>query len=403
MSAAASPALLDLAAAVGTVVREDSLVLDAHRQVADLDVLVQARIGIDYSLIRRLRTAWRSDALASVEGRSVKSWLHETCRMSNAQAGRYVFLLRFVDEFPRTEAAFAEGRITMEHAETVLHALLSLPAELRDVIEPLLLEACEDEPPAAVAKFVDELLEGLGYDKESDERRERRYAQRGVDFQPVAHRTYAMTGTLMPEIAEVLRLALNAADDGGGEEDKRTPRQRMHDALGVISRFFLAHADLPPVNGERPRLVVTIRREDLDAASGVAAMASMGSGTKIPVETARRLCCDAGILPVVLGGKGEVLDIGRASRDFSQAMRRGAWIQQGGRCAFPKCRRRCVELHHVVWWSRGGTTSLDNAAWLCAFHHWLVHEGKWEMRRDEASFTFTNPYGDTRLRCLLAA
>ena len=383
---------------------DDGLVLDTRRQVADLDVLARAQIGLDYATVQALRAARDSDALAKHEGTTVMSWLHETCRLPKAQAARFSFLVQLLDQYPRTEEAFAAGRITMDHADTVIHALLTLPQALRDTVEPYLLKQCEEDAPKAVADFVDQLLEALGFDKESDARRERRYAQRGVDFQSVAHRTHAMTGTLMPEVAEVVKLALQAADDPEGSEDQRTPRQRMHDALGVIARFFLEHADhVSPVNGERPRLVITIRREDLEAAPGVAAMATLGSGAKVPMDTARRLACDAGVIPVVLGGKGEVLDLGRASRDFSQAIRRGAFIQQGGTCAFPKCRRRCVELHHIVWWSKGGKTSIDNAAWLCAFHHWLVHEGKWEMRRDEAGFLFTSPYGDTRHRSLGAA
>lgn len=385
------------------VTSDEGLVLDTRRQVADLYVLNRARIGIDYATIKALRAARDSDALVKHEGRPFKSWLHEVCRMPKAQAGRFAFLVRFLDDFPLTDAAFAEGRITMDHADTVLHALLTLPEELREIVEAFLVEASEEQTPKQVAELVDELLEGLGYDKESDTRRERRYAQRGVDFQPVAHRTYAMSGTLMPEVAEVLKLALAAADDAGGSEDQRTPRQRMHDALAVVARFFLEHADISPVNGERPRIIITIRREDLDAAPGVAAMASLGSGAKIPLETARRLACDAGVLPVVLGGNGEVLDVGRASRDFSLAIRRGAYVQQGGTCAFPKCRRKCVELHHIIWWSKGGKTSIDNAAWLCAFHHWLVHEGKWDLRRDDDGFTFTSPYGDIRHRSLGAA
>ena len=382
------------------VTAEDPLVLDTRRQVADLYVLQRAQIGIDYAMIKALRAARDSDALSKHEGTTVRSWLHEVCRLQKAQAARFCFLVQFLDDFPLTDEAFAAGRITMDHADTVIHALLTLPEQLRGTVEPFLVEASQEQTPKEVANWVDELLEGLGYDKESDTRRERRYAQRGVDFQPVAHRTYAMSGTLLPEVAEVLKLALSAADDAGGSEDLRTPRQRMHDALGVVARFFLDHADISPVNGERPRIIVTIRREDLDAAPGVAAMATLGSGTKVPVETARRLACDAGVLPVVLGGKGEVLDIGRAGRDFSQAIRRAAYVQQGGRCAFPKCRRTCAELHHIVWWSKGGKTSIDNAAWLCAFHHWLVHEGKWDLRRDDDGFTFTSPYGDVRHRSL---
>jgi len=123
----------------------------------------------------------------------------------------------------------------------------------------------------------------------------------------------------------------------------------------------------------------------------------------LPIS-ARRLACDAQVIPVVLGGRGEVLDIGRASREFNEAIRRAAFIEQDGTCAFRGCHRRCMELHHIVWWTHGGHTSLDNAAWLCAYHHWLVHEGGWTLSRaPDRSFVWTSPTGEVRRRCLQAA
>ena len=78
---------------------------------------------------------------------------------------------------------------------------------------------------------------------------------------------------------------------------------------------------------------------------------------------------------------------------FSTAIRRAALIRDDHSCAFGGCRRPVRELHHVQWWSRGGATSLDNAAWLCAFHHWLVHEGGWSMAAMCNGWIFTDPGG----------
>ena len=73
---------------------------------------------------------------------------------------------------------------------------------------------------------------------------------------------------------------------------------------------------------------------------------------------------------------------------------RAAWTRDQGRCVFPKCRRPPADLHHLTWWSHGGHTDLDNAAWLCAFHHWLVHEANWTLRRDKRHrYVFTAPDG----------
>jgi uncharacterized membrane protein len=403
VSAEASPALLDLQAAVDAVVRDDGLVLSPKRLVSDAEILVTSTVRLQAKLVHTLRAAWASDAIGKIDGKPAKSWLTEDLRMSPKQAGRLVYLSMRLDSFPRTEAAFDAGDITVEHASLIVRTLLTLPPELRDILEETLLKASGEAPAPQVAKMVDELLEAMGYDKESDARRERRHADRGFDLHASAFRVYAARGNLTPEVAELLRLALDVAGAKAGDDDDRSPRQRRHDALGLLAEHFLAHADLPALNGERPRVVVTIRWEDLMAADGVRAFATMGADVKISVEAARRLCCDAGVLPVVLGGKGEVLDVGRASRTFTMATKRAAWFQQGGKCAFPRCSRPIIECHHIVHWSAGGHSSLDNAAWLCAYHHWLVHEGKWTMRKDDRGYTFTNPYGAERHRCPEAA
>jgi hypothetical protein len=403
VSVEASPALLDLAAAVDAAAQDDGLVLSLDRMVNDAEILVTATVRLQAKLVRALRTARANEATSRIYGRPVKSWLVEDLRMSPTQAGRLTYLAYRLDDFPLTEAAFDAGEITAEHAEVIVRALLTLPGELRDTVEEALLKACREATAPVVARMVDDLLQAMGYDKESDERRERRHAERGFELHASAHRTYVPTGSFNAEVAETVLLALDVAGMKAGDEDDRSPRQRRHDALGKIAAFFLAHADVPTIHGEQPRLVVTIRWEDLQAAEGVRALATLASGVKISVEAARRLCCDAGVLPVVLGGKSEVLDVGRASRTFTQATKRAAWLQQGGQCAFPGCRHHIVEAHHVIHWARGGHSSLDNCAWLCAYHHWLVHEGKWTMRKDELGFTFTNPYGAERHRCLQAA
>jgi hypothetical protein len=54
-------------------------------------------------------------------------------------------------------------------------------------------------------------------------------------------------------------------------------------------------------------------------------------------------------------------------------------------CRFPGCgSRRFTEAHHIVWWRNGGRTDLDNLLLICSFHHRLVHEYGWRVRRDLA-------------------
>ena len=107
-------------------------------------------------------------------------------------------------------------------------------------------------------------------------------------------------------------------------------------------------------------------------------------------------------MPAVLGGKSELLDIGQAGHEFTVAQRRAAWIRDEGRCAFPGCCNPPTQLHHIIWRSRQGPTSLDNAAWLCSYHHRLVHEDGWTLERDpvDNSYLWTGPHGQQRIRKL---
>jgi hypothetical protein len=104
----------------------------------------------------------------------------------------------------------------------------------------------------------------------------------------------------------------------------------------------------------------------------------------------------------VLGSRSEILDIGQANREFTVAQRRAAYLRDNGKCAFPDCRGKVAELHHIWFRRRGGPGTLDNAAWVCRFHHWLVHEGSWTLRRDPAdkSYLWTGPHGQQRIRHL---
>lgn len=96
-------------------------------------------------------------------------------------------------------------------------------------------------------------------------------------------------------------------------------------------------------------------------------------GQAITAGDLRRLCCDADVVPAVLGGASEVLDVGRAHRLVPPGLRRALGLRDRG-CAFPTCHApdpRC-EAHHIVPWWAGGATSLTNLVLLCPHHHGVV-------------------------------
>ena len=114
---------------------------------------------------------------------------------------------------------------------------------------------------------------------------------------------------------------------------------------------------LPHSGGLSATVVVTIPLETLQGGLGAA---TMDTGTRLSPGEARRMACDAGLIPVVLGGKSEVLDYGRMRRLFSKPQRVAMAIRQSFRCAAEGCDRPTAmcDAHHLQPWSRDGKTNL---------------------------------------------
>ena len=159
--------------------------------------------------------------------------------------------------------------------------------------------------------------------------------------------------------------------------DPRTPRQRRADALVELARLALAGDDLPDTGGHRPQVVVTVDLERLQRRVGAATTVD---GAALSPATVRRLACDAGLLPAVLGSAGQPLDIGRDTRVVPAGIRRALVLRDGG-CAFPGCERPpgWCDAHHVQHWADGGSTALDNLVLVCGHHHGTVHTTHWSV------------------------
>ena len=106
----------------------------------------------------------------------------------------------------------------------------------------------------------------------------------------------------------------------------------------------------------------------------------------VTASTVRKIACDADIIPVLLGGEGRILDIGRASRIFPPHLRKALIARDRG-CAFPGCTIPApwCEAHHITYWSRGGTTGTENGTLLCSHHHHVIHKEHWTIQVRPAS------------------
>ncbi|MDF8265725.1 HNH endonuclease signature motif containing protein [Luteipulveratus flavus] len=255
------------------------------------------------------------------------------------------------------------------------------PSDLHDTVT-VLTEAASDssgesgltpgELHAAVRRA------GLLLKPERDLAREQDAARRGRAL----HRAAGPAGLtayhllLDPDASAVIDAAVAGLSEPvtglDGEPDPRTAATRRADALVEVVRRGAGNPEGMPQT-PKAQVVVTISYDQLE--KGITGAGVTATDQVLSAADVRRLACDAGIIPMVLGSRGEVLDVGREQRLFSTAQRR-ALRQRDRGCTYPGCTIPApwCDAHHVLWWSRGGTSSLDNAALLCGRHHTLVHQ-----------------------------
>jgi hypothetical protein len=160
-----------------------------------------------------------------------------------------------------------------------------------------------------------------------------------------------------------------------GEEDRVYASARRADALVALCSARIATDPEP----DRATVVVHARLDGLRQDTGGC---EIEGGPVIHPQSVRRLLCNARVQTVGEDRHGNVLGIGRLSRQSP------AWMVRQVRhrdreCRFPGCgARRFTEAHHIRWWRHGGRTDLDNLALICSFHHRLVHEHGWSVKRE---------------------
>lgn len=172
------------------------------------------------------------------------------------------------------------------------------------------------------------------------------------------------------------------------KDDSRSYGQRQHDAL--IELCWQGSGGKRDGAGQRPQLIIRASLDTLAGIPGAPAGELEGGGT-VPAATVQRYACDVALLR--LTGRGELEhEISHATRTIPPSTRR-ALEARDRHCVFEGCDRRLswCDGHHLVWWIRGGPTTLPNLALLCRPHHRMVHEEGWTLERRDGRFTAIPP------------
>ena len=317
------------------------------------------------------------------------------------------------ERFPQTAEAMRAGRISVEQGEAVVSTLVKLPAELDATTlaeaEQTILGFTESHNPTDLRRLgyhlVDVVAPEIGEAETAKalERLEARAQEkRSLYFWDDVNGGVGMSGILPSVPGAKLRdvvAAITARPRPSGEDpngDDRSATQKRADALAEMIDGYLKTAEAPIFGGDHVRVAVTV---DYDTLCGALGHATLADGSPISAGEARRLACDAGILPVVLAGASMPLDVGRQRRLFSQELRQALVLRDRG-CCFPGCEAppSACEGHHIQPWWDNGPTALHNGALVCPYHHRLVEpdpripaDSRWQLSLDSRGFPRVRP------------
>jgi Domain of unknown function (DUF222)/HNH endonuclease len=333
---------------------------------------------------------------------SCAHWLNFKCGLNLGAAREKVRVAHALAGLPKIAAAMARGELSYSKVRAVTRVACAATEEA------LLMIALH-----GTAYHVENLVRGYRQAQQAAElsREAQQHVNRSVSYE------YAEDGSLvlkarLPAVAGALVIqALKAALEripakeisATGVQEHPIPYAcRRADALASVAESFLAGAGSSPASSspassspstaDRYQVIVHVDAESLREHSD--GRCEIEQGPSIPIETARRLACDASLLSVLENEHGEPLDVGRKTRSIPPAIRRALRSRDAG-CRFPGCtHQQYVDAHHIEHWADGGETKLSNLVTLCRVHHRLVHEGQIRIETPpEGGWRFVRPDG----------
>jgi len=331
------------------------------------------------------------------------------CGVTRSEAQRGVTRVSTLALVPQLETALTTGSVSIAHIDAVTQAMSHLSeAEKQQVatqgnwINMVASHTTPDNFARAVRRAVQQVHTDSGLTQLEQQRR-RTFLRHWVDrdsgmvclrgeFDPESG--LQIVGRLQNAVERLLRA-------GTVNGEPRSPDQLR--ALSLCTLVIDTNADsAAPIASAYSRADVSVIIDLKTLQSGIHKHSLVHTGTDVdvPIETIRRIACEAKIIPIVLGNDGVVLDVGRSSRLATRHQRR-ALESMHSTCAIPHCHipvSQC-QPHHIAFWNLGGTTDMANLIPLCTQHHRCAHEGGWKLSLNAVTreLTVREP-GSARIR-----
>lgn len=258
---------------------------------------------------------------------SCAHWLNFKVGLNLGAAREKVRVAHALAALPKIAAAMGRGELSYSKVRALTRVACSATEEA------LLMIALH-----GTAYHVEHLVQGYRRAQEAEElsREAQQHTRRSLSY------WFAEDGSLMlkarlPAVAGALLIkALDAALEGLPENaisadviaERPIPYEsRRADALAAVAESFLANPDTGSTTADRYQVVVHVDAETLQART--AGRCEIEQGPSLPVETVRRLACDARLLRVLENPQGEPLDVGRKTRSIPATIRRALHSRDG--------------------------------------------------------------------------
>ena len=370
--------------------------MDPAETTAALAEVQAAKAQLAALEARLLAHADRTELAAATAATSTANWHAHATRTTRTQAHRAMRLAQGLEDHDLTRTALAAGRIHVEQAEAILRALADLPDDLDAAwvqkAERHLLDLAAEHDAKALKHLGRHILE-VACPEAADahqaallEREERDAAAATRltvwdDGHGKLHGQFTLdssvTGAMLKKHLFALAAPKHRASQGPLGERRPTPERLGQAFVELIQRY--PAKKLPKAGGLNATVVVLMH---LDTLMGDLKAAHLDTGETISPGAARRLACEAGIIPAVLDGKSQVLDLGRKKRYATEAQRIAKTIEAGG-CEIEGCDAPpgTTHMHHLIRWVDGGKTNRDTMIMICPPHHSRAHDQRYNLTK----------------------
>ncbi len=410
--------------ALAGVSQVEPMFMSVADKEAALVVLARAESQVAELRLRVLATA--DDVAVEHGSRDAGVWYANATQTDPRVAAGELRLAKALDSRPGVAAGVRSGAVSVAQARVITTALDELPAELGPQLqkdaEVSLVGYAKAHHPGELRRLGRRILEVVapeiteeeeGKKLEAEERRARE--KETLRFKDLGDGTTRIWGRLATSVCERLKAYLQAqtsprkqaaeqaaaSRDGccvtsstsdenhdhehGGESagtGERIPQHRAYARAFAALLENLGAKQLPEHGGDATTILITLSYEQLLRDLSAAAVITGDGYDRISATEARRLACQANLIPVVLGGKGDVLDLGRSQRLYSKAQRKALRLRDR-RCRAEGCTipAAWTEAHHLKPWSRGGRTDLEDGVSLCSHHHHRAHDTTYLTQR----------------------